>query len=495
MDITEPYKQTHSLVSFSPGAQFILAAVQDRLIVRRADTFQVARTWLVDNSPSATAAIMSTHRRASSKSNPSNNPDASISHIGWSPDSEYLFAACAKMGVVNVFQLRDEEWDCRIEAGAEGLVKVEWAPDGRNLVCFSQWGLRVTIWSLVSGLATYIQFPKHPEKGYAFRKDGRYFILAERHKSKDTLGIYDAAEGYKLARHFSLPSTSLSSISLSPSGMHVAVWEGPMEYKLHVLSLVGHLLKTFTPPEPDLAMGLGIRAVSWHPSGGFLAIGGWDDKIYILSSTGWGVVVTFELTSRIPAGTKVWREPSGWVEATHGRGYLSYDSVGSGQYPLLHLSRPDPAKPHPKSGLAQLEWNVDGSLLLARFDQSPTTLHIFAFPTPSSPSKPRLRSILIHNQPVLQARWNPILQTTLGACCGVDAVYTWDGVVGGGEIAECIGVPTKDFKVMDIRWSPDGRGMILIDADAFCCAFFAAEEEEDREELSVVHEESYEMEE
>jgi hypothetical protein len=36
--------------------------------------------------------------------------------------------------------------------------------------------------------------------GYAFRSDGRYFVLAERHKSKDTLGVYDATEGYKLAR-------------------------------------------------------------------------------------------------------------------------------------------------------------------------------------------------------------------------------------------------------------------------------------------------------
>lgn len=36
--------------------------------------------------------------------------------------------------------------------------------------------------------------------GYAFRADGRYFFLAERHKSKDTLGVYDAAESYKLMR-------------------------------------------------------------------------------------------------------------------------------------------------------------------------------------------------------------------------------------------------------------------------------------------------------
>lgn len=36
--------------------------------------------------------------------------------------------------------------------------------------------------------------------GYAFRADGRYFVLAERHRSKDTLGLYDASESYKLVR-------------------------------------------------------------------------------------------------------------------------------------------------------------------------------------------------------------------------------------------------------------------------------------------------------
>jgi hypothetical protein len=27
-----------------------------------------------------------------------------------------------------------------------------------------------------------------------------------------------------------------------------------------------------------------------------------------------------------------------------------------------------------------------------------------------------------------------------------------------------------DFKARDIQWSPDGKGMVLLDKDAFCCA-------------------------
>jgi len=156
MDFTQAYKQTNFLVEFSKGAQWILTAVDDRLIVRRADSFLIERTWLVESAP--------------------------ITHIGWSWDSEYVFGAHSKQGVINVYKITDETWNARIVAGVEGLARVEWAPDGRSIICFSEWGvgqhillsrpydiqhlqLRVTIWSLATGSATYIQFPIHPDKG------------------------------------------------------------------------------------------------------------------------------------------------------------------------------------------------------------------------------------------------------------------------------------------------------------------------------------------
>jgi hypothetical protein len=114
MDFTQTYKQSNFLVEFSKGAQWILTAVDDRLIVRRADSFLIERTWLVESA---------------------------ITHIGWSRDSEYVFGANAKQGVVNVFKITDEEWTAQIVAGAEGLARVEWAPDGRSIICFSEWGV------------------------------------------------------------------------------------------------------------------------------------------------------------------------------------------------------------------------------------------------------------------------------------------------------------------------------------------------------------------
>lgn len=144
MDFTELYNASNNLVAFSPGAHFILNAIHDRIIVRRADTFQITRTWQVDSSPSSTSVASGKQPSRPPASTSASPPpsDAFITHAAWSSDSEYILAACARRGVVNVFKMRDEMWNARIESGAEGLVKAEWSPDGRSIICFSEWGVR-----------------------------------------------------------------------------------------------------------------------------------------------------------------------------------------------------------------------------------------------------------------------------------------------------------------------------------------------------------------
>ncbi|KAF8912983.1 WD repeat-containing protein 8 [Gymnopilus junonius] len=474
MDFTELYRQSSSLVAFSPGAHFILTAVQDRVIVRRADTFQITRTWLVDSSPSPAQALLTNKTGSKQKSHPNpsaSQPDFWITHIGWSCDSEYILAACAKQGVVHLLKLREEEWYGRIDSGAEGLVKAEWAPDGRTVLCFSDWGLRVSLWSISTGTATYIQFPIYPDRGYAFRSDGRYFILAERHKSKDTLGVYDASQAYKLVRHFSLPTSSVASLALSPTGNYIAVWEGPLEYKLHVSTLAGDHQTTFSPsPDP----GFGIRIAAWHPAGIFLAVGGWDDRVHILDSISWSDVAILEMPTRLPTGVTVWREPAKWIETTEGRGFLSYDRLAGPQ--VLSAIRADPTKPNPKSGVSQMDWNITGSLLLLRFDNVANAAFLFDFPSSREKFMPKLRTVLLHSQPVLHARWNPVRKGSLALCCGTQSIYIWSDEWQGEsgddeEMAECIGVPAKKFETRDLSWAPDGKGLILLGKDQFCCAF------------------------
>ncbi|KAL6299160.1 Quino protein amine dehydrogenase [Sparassis latifolia] len=514
MDFTEIYKQTASLVAFSPGTHFLLTAVQDRLVVRRADSFQITRTWALDPAPAPSSSSSTTTTTTTTSTNTAAASGASegwITHAGWSCDSEYVMGACARRGLVEVFRLRDEAWRARIDAGVEGLVKAEWAPDGRSVLCFSEWGLRVTIWSLVSGSATYIQYPVHPDRGYAFRADGRYFALAERHKSRDTLGVYDASASYRLVRHFALPTSSLAGLALSPTGNTIAVWEGPLEFKLCVLTLAGELLGTFAPAG-GADPGFGVRAVAWHPAGLFLAVAGYDDKVHVLESLTWAPVATLELQQRVPAGVTVWREPEKWLDATHGRGFLSYERVRGPTTlpaPPTRDRRKPPLLGHARgaeAGGGMLGFNVDGSRLLVRFEGAPRAVHLFGLPAVADlgarrrerERAVRLRTVLVHGRAVAGVRWNPVRRGRLGVCTGEGSVYLWsdewegvpEAAAAGGaeegqgveEVAECVGVPAKQFATRGLRWAPDGRGLILLDRDTFCCAFEVEDAEAEAEE-------------
>ncbi|KAL7278087.1 hypothetical protein ACG7TL_008057 [Trametes sanguinea] len=506
MDFTEIYNQTASLVHFSPGTHFLLTAVEDRLIIRRSDSFQIARTWLVDTSRSPTSAALANAAAAAagpSSLRPKTDETAWITHAGWSCDSEYVFGACAKTGVVSVFKLRDETWSARIEAGSEGLVRAEWAPDGRTILCFSEWGeksLRAT-WAVMPGAGAHLstfarlalsppvetgnrsgfklssvdclqmrsdrKWPddnhahpaSHGRTGYAFRQDARYFVLAERHKSKDTLGVYDAQEAYRLVR-----------------------------YKLYIVSLAGNVLGTFSPdPDP----GFGIRMVSWHPSGKFLAVAGSDDK----------------------AGThtgKSYLEPdsnTGAADADTGRRGSFHPP--NDRFPNAH----EACQTSPGSTVSWKQRAIRDRALRSRSDavgvqhhwQSVAAVLLYDFPMPSSdpsasasrststsrePLVPRVRSVLLQTQPVTAARWNPepARAGRLAVACGSQSVYLWsdEWVTEGGtgeeedtEVAECVGVPAQKFETRDLRWAPDGKGMILLDQKTFCCAFEVEEEGQD----------------
>ncbi|KAJ7071147.1 hypothetical protein C8F01DRAFT_418241 [Mycena amicta] len=201
MDFTELYRYENTL-SPSPDSRFIIAGFKSRLILRTTATFQIFQTWQIDQSPTPTSALLTGNKDKSAQD--------SISHIDWSCDSAYFLAASTKAGVVHVYKVEDVNWSARIESGTEGLVKAEWAPDGRTILCFSQWGLRVTIWSLVMLFV--------PTDAILFWLSGTNQRIRQACTTLKTQ--------YKLVRHFPLPTSSMASLALSPSGNHFAVWEG-----------------------------------------------------------------------------------------------------------------------------------------------------------------------------------------------------------------------------------------------------------------------------
>lgn len=82
----------------------------------------------------------------------------------------------------------------------------------------------------------------------------------------------------------------------------------------------------------------------------------------------------------------------------------------------------------------------------------PNAVFLFDFPSARETFIPKLRTVLLHSQPVLRARWNPVRKGSLCLCCGIQSVYIWSDEWQGEsgeeeEMAECIGVPASKSSV------------------------------------------------
>ncbi|KAG5462395.1 MAG: hypothetical protein BJ554DRAFT_5286 [Olpidium bornovanus] len=175
LDFTDVYKQSSGLCAFSPDGRHIATAVLYRLVVRDAETLQIVHLFTCTDLVQA---------------------------VDWSADSRLVLCASFKLGAVNVWSLEDASWSAKIDEGAAGLTSVRFAPDGRHVLCFSDFQvrpdapvlighlprnplsflggviffssifkhllvaqLRVTIWSLLTRDAVYIRYPKNNDKG------------------------------------------------------------------------------------------------------------------------------------------------------------------------------------------------------------------------------------------------------------------------------------------------------------------------------------------
>jgi hypothetical protein len=75
-----------------------------------------------------------------------------------------------------------EGWSAKLEDSVSGLAGAIWTPDSRQIIIYSDFGLRATVWDLCDGEAKcYFKSPKHlPPKGVSFTKNGKFMALCEK---------------------------------------------------------------------------------------------------------------------------------------------------------------------------------------------------------------------------------------------------------------------------------------------------------------------------
>ncbi|GAA5954475.1 hypothetical protein JCM21900_006819, partial [Sporobolomyces salmonicolor] len=561
----------HSSSLLLPSSEAIVSTHKDRIVLRDVHSLRIIRTWSLHLGPSPPPRPSApTTRSPSASTAPPPPPEPTLfTAFSVSPEyPHYILAYGAKVSTAWVIHPDQDEPIAKLQVGAEGAVAMAWSATGDVVMAWSAHHLRLSLFRLSDpSVALHIHSPKHSHPdGYAFRPtDGRYLAVLERHASRDCIGVYDTAS-WSLIRHITLPdpTSDLANLSWSPCGRYITTWSSVTDYYLHIYTPDGRHLSTFSPyaslsppvslpssskPAPRARpsqsasvtppgapeaqsdknrsreerstaawVGLGIRSVEWHPSGEWLAIGGWDGRTRILTKHGWSAIAELTCPTKVTSPTSVWREPADWIEKTLGKGIVSFLPLALPFSPTP--IQPDLARPNPKMGIARMAWSRDGRWLAVWNQSHPASVWIHAFLSPSSSSsshpssspdrsppvrldlhlRPRLHTLLVLSSPVKHFEWQPAPpagatgEETLAIVSGTKGFVLWrsPGPHGPGPgagtgargvreaeegeragIAEGVGVPSRAaFAPNSLSFTPRGDALLLSErGGTFCVAY------------------------
>lgn len=291
-------------------------------------------------------------------------------------------------------------------------MNVEFGRDDDEILIWSDFASRVMVWCLKTGRTVEIRDPKFSGKesrGWGYRPcsgeldvgaRGSVLALLCRSPGVDVLMLL-APRTYAVIKRVELATQDAQGIRWSRDGRWLAVWDtASAGYSLCIYTADGHLYRTIAR-EPSDAFnewgieGLGIKTVEWVPGNEWLAVGGWDRRVRILSTKTFSPVVYLDHTAQICVPSA-----SVYMEQVDARGFRSFELV---QQPATPPKAPTEKNDSGlmKQGLSIMAFNKDGTLCATRDDSTPTTVWIWDLRSLQP------RTILIMHSPVKALQWHP----------------------------------------------------------------------------------------
>ena len=224
------------LVQWSPDGQLLAMAKGNKLIVR---------------DPDRDCEIVSVHTCTDR-----------IEELEWSSDSAYVLTAMLSRALVQVWAVDDPDWSCRINEGLAGMTRAFWSPDARHVLTVADFGMHITVWSLLDRSTVLIKRPKFGVAAMAFSSDGASFAVAHRRSCKDSVSVY-CARTWELHKCFAVQSRDLANLWWSPDGSILCVQDSELDYKVLFYRRCGTLLTSYCAYED----ALGVKSVAWAPAG------------------------------------------------------------------------------------------------------------------------------------------------------------------------------------------------------------------------------------
>lgn len=338
---------------------------------------------------------------------------------------------------VRVYDVNDPGWSGRIERAVSNVGRIADVAFGyteNELLVFSDFGVKLTIWSLITCRGIEIRDPKYMVHCYTYRAQTGHMAILTRPHAQDILMLLSPGD-HGLIKSVELPTVDAQEVSWSPDGRWLVMRDAASSgHKVLIYTADGHLFKMCSGEGNTDAIGLGIRHMEWSPLHVMLALGDYNDKITILNKNivtrrqavdrGWWLtlmqfapIANFRHTTTISApDVTIWQEQ---LDASTVRSYTKAPQPAS---PPTNTSLTKASQP--VHGISVIAFNSDGNLLATKSDSIPTTVWIWSLQTGS------IVAVLIHHSFVKHVSWHPTESDLLLIHCAIPepAIHLWKSV-------------------------------------------------------------------
>ena len=188
--------------------------------------------------------------------------------------------------VVRVYDVDDPKWHSTIDKASSNFARVAEVAFGYTadeVFVFSDFGVKLTIWSLLTSRGVEIRDPKYAVKCYHHRPGTGHLAILTRPAAQDVLMLLEPGS-HALVKTVEMLTIDAQEVTWSSDGNWLAIRDAESSgYKVLIYTADGHLYKIISSSVNDLDLTLGVRCMQWNSIIGTFAVGDNNDGITIFS--------------------------------------------------------------------------------------------------------------------------------------------------------------------------------------------------------------------
>ena len=259
----------------SPNGALIATLQRSRLLVRCATSTGILQAWPVPQDFTSRCTYIRWSRPQHTSST-----EANLSTIGTSTR-----VSLADAETIRIYDLADSTWQATITGASSNLGKpanIAFGSDANEILVFSDFGVKLTIWSLLTSRGVEIRDPKYMTACFDYRPTSGHFALITRRYAQDVLLLMEPGS-YEVLKSVELGTIDAQEVCWSRDGCWIALRDAASAgHRVQIYTADGQLYRTFTGPEYDGQIEIGVKCLKWSPAGTLL-VGDYNGTVTVLS--------------------------------------------------------------------------------------------------------------------------------------------------------------------------------------------------------------------